>query len=113
VQSTLRPNLVAGPGFLVVTMRTLDDDARAATMGTAFAVSTDGGLAWTRPRPASDIRWRTTDLDGVTNGVGLRERAELTADGGVIWAYGDGRLARTGKAGRTAIFATRIMVAPH
>ena len=113
IQSALRPNLVAGSGFLIVTMRTLDDGARVATMGTAFAVSTDGGLTWTRPRRASDARWRTTDLDGVTNGVGLRERAELTAGGDVIWAYGDGRLARAGKAGRTAIFATRITVAPQ
>jgi hypothetical protein len=108
VQSSLRPNLVSGPDFLVVTMRTLDDVARGATMGTAFAISTDGGVTWTKPRPTTAVRWRTADLDRVTNGVGLRERAELTAGGDVVWAYGDGRLARAGKAGRTAVFVTRI-----
>jgi hypothetical protein len=111
-QSSLRPNLVAGPGYVLVTMRLLDDVGTGATMGTAFATSADGGVTWSRPEPASDVRWRPSDLDGVVNGVGLRERAERTADGDVVWAFGDGRLARGRYAGRTAIFAVRFGLGP-
>jgi hypothetical protein len=109
-QSSLRPNLITGPRYVLVTMRLLDDGAARATVGTAYAVSTDDGRTWSRPRPASSTRWYARDLDGVTNGVGLRERAERTADDDVVWAYGDGRLAGGRHAGRTAIFATRIDV---
>ncbi len=112
-QSSLRPNLVAGRGYVVVTMRLLDDAGKGATMGAAVSVSTDRGVGWTTPAPVSDVRWRATDLDGVVNGGGLRERAERTADGDVLWAYGDGRLARGARAGQTAIFSARIdVVAP-
>ena len=58
--------------------------------------------------PGERVRWSAANLDGVVNGAGLRERAERTADGDVVWVYGDGRLARGAKPGRTAIFATRI-----
>ena len=111
-QSSLRPNLVAGPGYVLVTLRLLDDVGRNATMGSAFAVSTDGGHHWARPRAVNDVRWPASDLGGVTNGAGLRERAEVTTDGDVLWAYGDARLGARSGAGRTAIFATRITVAP-
>lgn len=111
-QSSLRPNLVAGPGYVLVTVRLLDDVGKDATMGTAFALSTDGGRHWEHPRAVNDVRWRAADLGGVTNGAGLRERAEVTADGDVLWAYGDARLGARSGAGRTAIFATRITVAP-
>jgi hypothetical protein len=107
-QSSLRPNLVAGPGYVLVTLRSLDDVRAGATMGTAYALSTDGGATWVRPTPVNDVRWSASTLDGVVNGAGLRERAERTADGDVVWVYGDGRLAVGAKAGRTAIFATRI-----
>ena len=107
-QSSLRPNLVAGPGYVLVTMRLLDDVGRDATLGAAVAVSTDGGRRWTRPRPLGDTRWRAASLGGVVNGVGLRERAELTAAGAVVWAFGDARLAGGSKPGRTAIFATVV-----
>ena len=111
-QSSLRPNLVASPGYVLVTMRLLDDVDRYATMGTAFAVSTDGGRHWARPRAVNDVRWHAADLGGVVNGAGLRERAEVTADGDVLWAYGDARLGARSGVGRTAIFAARITVAP-
>ena len=109
-QSSLRPNLVAGAGYVLVTMRLLDDVGRDATIGTAVAVSTDGGRHWARPRPVNDVRWRAADLGHVVNGAGLRERAESTADGDVLWAFGDARLGARSGAGSTAIFATRIRV---
>jgi hypothetical protein len=93
---------------VVVTFRTLDDDRLGATVGIAATISTDGGRSWQVPVAASRVRWRAADLDGVTNGMGLRERAERTADGSVFWAFGDGRLARPPTTGRTAIFSVRI-----
>jgi len=106
-QSSLRPNLVAGAGYVVVTMRLLDDVSRRATMGLAFAVSSDGGRSWGRPRHIGTTRWWASDLGGVVNGAGLRERAERTTDGDVFLAYGDARLAGR-EPGKTAIFGTRI-----
>ena len=88
-------------------MRLLDDAARNATMGLAFAVSTDGGRSWGRPRAVGMTRWRASDLGGVVNGVGLRERAERTSDGDVFWVYGDARLARRAP-GKTPIFGPPI-----
>ena len=44
----------------LVTMRLLDDVDRYATMGTAFAGSTDGGRHWARPRAVNDVRWHPT-----------------------------------------------------
>ncbi len=109
-QSSIRPNLVAGRGSVVVTFRTLDDVPSGATVGQAFAVSTDGGVSWRRPVAVSDRRWRASNLGDVVNGVGLRERAERLADGDVFWAYGDARNARASALGRVAILGTRIRV---
>ncbi len=109
-QSMLRPNLVTGRGYVLVTFRTLDDVGANATMGAAYAVSVDRGATWRFGRPVHGVRWRASNLDGVVNGAGLRERAERTADGDVIWAYGDGRLAIGRAAGRTAIFGARIHI---
>lgn len=107
-QSSLRPNLVAGPGYVLVTVRLLDDIGSDATIGAAVAVSTDGGRRWTRPQAVGDARWRAADLGGVVNGAGLRERAEVTASGAVLWAFGDARLAARSRPGRTAIFAAVV-----
>lgn len=109
-QSMLRPNLVAGPGYVLVTFRTLDDVHAGATMGVAYSLSTDGGAHWRYSGAVSRIRWRASNLAGVVNGAGLRERAERAADGDVVWAFGEGRLATGRAAGRTAIFAARIDV---
>lgn len=107
-QSSLRPNLVAGSDEVVVTFRTLDDDRAGATIGTAATISTDGGRTWQQPISASPVRWAAANLGDATNGMGLRERAERTVDGAVIWAFGDGRLARRPHMGRTAVFAVRL-----
>lgn len=109
-QSNFKPNVVAGPGYLLVTFHTLDDVRARATVGNAYAISTDGGVTWRTPAPISRERWRASNLGGVVNGIGLRERAERLADGGVFWAYGDGRHAGGAAAGRVAIFGAFIRV---
>jgi hypothetical protein len=110
-QSSIRPNLVAGHGSAVVTFHTLDDvQGGVATIGNAFTVSTDEGATWRTPAPVSKERWRASNLGGVINGTGLRERAERLADGNVFWAYGDGRYATGSKAGRVAIVGSLIRV---
>ena len=106
-RSSIRPNLVAGPGYVLVTFRTLDDVGSGARVGAAFAVSSDGGATW-RINRVSKERWRADNLGGVINGVGLRERAERLANGDVFWAYGDGRHARGSAAGRVAIYGALI-----
>ena len=113
-QSSFRPNLVAGPGYVLVTLHTLDDVGSGATLGVAYSVSTDGGASWRTPTPVSNARWRARNIGGVINGIGLRERAERLADGAVFWVYGDGRRATGSSAGRIAIFGTRIrLTADH
>ena len=108
-QSSIRPNLIAGSGYIVVTFHTLDDVPSAARVGSAYAVSSDCGVSW-RVAQVSNERWRAENLGGVVNGVGLRERTEQLADGDIFWAYGDGRHARGSGAGRVAIYGARIHV---
>lgn len=107
-QSSFRPNLVAGPGFVVVTFHTIDDRGGQASVGSAYTISWDGGATWKIPIAVSATRWRASYLGGVVNGVGLRERAELLPDGNVFWVYGDGRYASGARPGRTAIMGARI-----
>jgi len=107
-QSSFKPNLVAGPGYVLVTFHTLDDVRSGATVGSAFTLSTDGGASWLTPVAVSRTRWRATNLGGVVNAIGLRERAERLADGNVFWAYGDARHGRGSAAGRVAIYGTLI-----
>jgi hypothetical protein len=109
-QSSIRPNLVAGPGFVLVTFHTLDDAASHATVGASYALSTDGAATWQPPQAVTSERWRAEHLGGVVNGVGLRERAERSAGGDVFWAYGDGRHATSTKEGRVAIYGARIEI---
>lgn len=66
----------------------------SVTVGNAFVVSTDGGATWGTPRLISSARWNPDWLDLTINGAGLRDRAEVTAGGRVLYAYGDGRKAR-------------------
>ena len=107
-QSSIKPNVVAGPGYVLVTFHTLDDVRSGATVGSAWTVSTDGGTAWQTPAPVSRERWLAENVGGVVNGIGLRERAERLANGDVFWAYGDARDARGPAAGRVAIFGALI-----
>jgi hypothetical protein len=111
-QSSIKPNLVAGPGFVVVTFHSLDDVGANATIGNAFTFSADGGQTWHAPAAVSARRWRANALGGVVNGVGLRERAERLANGDVFWAYGDGRHATAAATGRTAVYGALIHLAP-
>jgi hypothetical protein len=111
-QSSIKPNLVAGPGYVLVTFHTLDDVRSGATVGSSYTFSTDGGATWRTPTPVSKERWDAANLGGVVNGIGLRERAERLADGNAFWAYGDGRDARGSHAGRIAIFGALIRVSP-
>jgi len=110
-QSSIRPNLIAGPGYVVVTFHTLDDAGAGARMGLACAVSSDGGATWQITR-VSKVRWPAQNLGGVVNGIGLRERVERLADGKVFWAYGDGRHAGGSRAGRVAIYGALIDARP-
>jgi hypothetical protein len=110
-QSSIKPNLVAGAGYLVVTFHSLDDVGANATIGNAFTFSADGGLTWHAAAAVSAKRWRASALGGVTNGVGLRERAERLADGDIFWAYGDARHATTSASGRTAVYGALIRIA--
>ncbi len=115
-QSSIRPNLVAGPGYVVVTFHTLDDVRSGARVGVACAVSSDGGATWRTTR-VSKARWPAENLGGVVNGIGLRERAEQLADGRVFWAYGDGRHAGGSAAGRVTIYGAlidvQLLTSPH
>ena len=116
VQSSFKPNLVVGPGYVMVTFHTLDDVASGttgATVGNAYAVSFDGGLSWGEPVAISATRWRASNLARVTNGPGLRERADLTAGGDVFFVYGDGRTASGTKAGWGAVYGALISVQPQ
>jgi len=112
-QSSFKPNLVAGPGYVLVTFHTLDDVRSGATVGSAYVVSTDGRLSWWTPARVAQERWRAANLGGVVNGIGLRERAERLANGDVFWAYGDGRHARGSAAGRIAVFGALISLKPE
>jgi hypothetical protein len=116
-QSSVKPNLVALDGIVVVTMHGIVDLPRgsaasdAVTVGTAYAVSRDGGRTWEGPFPVTAARWSATSIEQGTNGAGLRERAEPTADGGVFLAWGDGRrtgASRSASVGASSVYGTLI-----
>jgi len=116
-QSSVKPNLVAIGGVVVVTLHGIVDLPRGSgasdhvTVGTAYAVSRDGGRTWEGPFPVTTARWSATSIEQGTNGAGLRERAELTADGGVFLAWGDGRRGGpswSATAGASAIFGALV-----
>jgi hypothetical protein len=99
-------------GYVLVTFHTLDDARSAARVGSAITFSTDGGATWRAPAAVSGERWRASNLGGVVNGTGLRERAERLADGDVSWAYGDGRYTTGSRPGRVAIVGALIRLDP-
>lgn len=116
-QSSVKPNLVAVGGVVVVTLHGIVDlppgsaASDRVTVGTAYAVSRDGGTTWEGPFPVTRARWSAVSIERGTNGAGLRERAEVTADGGVFLAWGDGRRggrAWSATAGASAIFGALI-----
>ena len=93
---------------MVITMRMFDRNG--ATSGHAYSISTDGGIHWSVPRAVSGVRWAAARVSTATNGVGLRNRLAVTADGThVVFVYGDGRYGASG-ANRAAIFGARITV---
>jgi hypothetical protein len=110
-QAVWKPNLVVGRGYLMVTLHTLDRVSAGATVGNAYSISYDEGATWSRPIAINSTRWRAANLARVSNGPGLRERADLTADGNVFFTYGDGRLAAGARAGHGAVYGTLIRVA--
>jgi hypothetical protein len=110
-QRLIRPDLVAGPGFVAVTLHTLDASGSYRTVGSAAALSVDGGRTFSRPAPVTRARWSLSAMAGFHNGVGLRERAVLLAGSrSVAWAWGDGRIASASRPGRSAIFAAVLRV---
>ena len=104
-QRSMRPDLVAGTGFVAVLFHTVDASGLSKRAGTAAAVSFDRGATWVGPRPVTWHRWAIDPIIASYNGPGLRDRAALLADGRTIYfAYGDGRDRRS------AAFGARIRV---
>ncbi len=100
-QSAHKPTLVVGDGFVFVGLHGLVDvpigtrpTAGLATVGDYWTVSTDGGATFRAPRAIAGLRWDLETLARAGSRAGLRDRAALTADGRVVYAYGDGRRAR-------------------
>ncbi len=119
-QSSFRPSLVADDGVVFVGFHVITDvgeaDAGAdlATIGTAWAVSIDGGTTFGRPLVVPASRWDPAVLASDPTGTGLRERAERAGEGRVVFVYGDGRLAMSPdhERGASAVFAALFEV-PH
>jgi hypothetical protein len=109
-QYAWKPTLVVGPGYVMVTLHTLDRVGTGATVGNDYSISYNGGSTWSRPRAISGARWRSANLRTVSNGPGLRDRADITADGNVFFVYGDGRLAAGSRAGQGAVYGALIRV---
>jgi hypothetical protein len=117
-QSAHKPTLVVNGSKVFVGFHVLSDVPLSTTgidpsvrVRNAFVVSTDGGDSWDTPRLVSTTGWNPDWLDLSKNGAGLRDRAELTAAGDVLWAYGDGRRARAKpdyRWGRCQVYATLI-----
>ena len=104
-QLSMRPELVAGDGFVAVLFHTVDASGSGRTVGNAVAISFDRGATWVGPRPVNGSRWRVAPIIARYNGPGLRDEATLLADGKTIYfAYGDGR------DGLSAAFGARIRV---
>ena len=117
-QSAHKPTLAVSGGKVFVGFHTLTDVPLSTTgidssvrVGNAFVVSGDGGGSWATPRKVSTTGWGPDWLDLSKNGAGLRDRADLTAGGDVLWAYGDGRRARAkpdSRWGRCQVYAALI-----
>ena len=118
-QSAFKPTLAVGARSVVVGLHTIDDVAAReawsadARIGTAVALSTDGGRTFTTPTLVTRARWRASALERAANGPGLRDRIELAADGRVVYAYADARLASASQArapGPRQVYVTWITI---
>jgi hypothetical protein len=117
-QSAHKPTLAVSGAKVFVGFHTLTDVPLSTTtidssvrVGNAYVVSADGGDSWGTPRMVSATGWGPDWLDVSKNGAGLRDRAEMTAGGDVLWAYGDGRRARPkpdSRWGRCQVYAALI-----
>jgi hypothetical protein len=116
-QSAHKPTLVVSGGKVLVGFHVMTDVALGSavtsvvTIGNAYTVSTDGGATFGAPRLISTARWNPDWLDHNLQGAGLRDRAAVTANGRVFWAYGDGRDAAASpdpRWGRCQIYASMI-----
>jgi hypothetical protein len=117
-QSSFRPALVAWGDTVFVGLHGITDvpagtrpGGTIPTIGTAYVLSTDGGRTFGAPRAVSSTRWSAASVTPATNGMGLRERADRLADGRILYAYADGRLARPApdpRAGRVAVFGALV-----
>jgi hypothetical protein len=119
-QSSFKPTIAVRGSVVFVGLHTIGDvpPNRAwkadALVGNATAVSFDRGLAFTTPALVSAERWRASALERAPNGPGLRDRAEVTADGRIVWAFGDGRMATKSpsrSAGHRQVFLAAFMMA--
>ncbi len=104
-QRSMRPELVAGDGFVAVLFHTVDASGTNRKAGNAAAVTFDRGASWVGPRPINRHRWAIRRIIATYNGPGLRDRGALLADGRTVYfGYGDGR------DGLSAAFGARIRV---
>jgi hypothetical protein len=111
-QSSFRPSLVSLDGVVFVGLHGITDRARAPTVGVAGSFSFDDGVTFSRPVALTPVRWAAAAVAVATNGMGLRERADETADGRVFYAWSDGRLASAPtRAGRVDVFGA--LIAPN
>jgi hypothetical protein len=99
-QSPHKPSLAVANGTVFVGVHGLvdlpvgtDPTLGLATIGNLWSMSTDGGQTFTKPRPIVPDRWDLEALARAPNRAGLRDRAEVTADGRVVYVYADGRTA--------------------
>jgi hypothetical protein len=114
-QSAHKPTLVAGEGFVFIGLHGLVDvpvgtspGAGLATVGDYWTWSTDAGVTFRSPAAISRKRWDLEALARAPNRAGLRDRAALTADGRVVYAYGDGRKARPAPSSREGWSSIRL-----
>jgi hypothetical protein len=119
-QSPHKPSLAIAGGIVVVGVHGIVDvpvgtspRRGAATIGTAVAVSVDGGITFGEPTIVGAGRWDPEALARHPNRAGLRDRMEAAADGRLFWAFADGRTADPAPSptdGRSRIMVARIAV---
>ena len=95
--SAYRPVVAARDGTVVVGFHAISDPSGTArprvVVGTYVAISNDGARTFATLLRTTRARWPAAALERGNNGPGLRDDVDLLADGRVVFAYGDGRLA--------------------